>query len=79
MPGRSSSPGREGSDARARQDVCLRISAKIASGAVRRKDFRAIAQAVRETAGAQDQQGPSIRSPRAGAALAGATTDADPP
>jgi pimeloyl-ACP methyl ester carboxylesterase len=41
----------------------IKISAKVASnhGAILRKDFRAVAQAVRETAAAHDQQGSSSR------------------
>ncbi|WP_159849071.1 alpha/beta fold hydrolase [Nocardia sp. CY41] len=54
---------RSGLDAVCDRNPNIRISAKVASnhGALLRKDFRAIAQAVRETAAAHDQQGSPSR------------------
>ncbi|MGW4328431.1 alpha/beta fold hydrolase [Nocardia sp. NPDC004573] len=54
---------RAGLDAVCDRNPNIRISAKVASnhGALLRKDFRAIAQAVRETAAAHDQQGSPSR------------------
>ncbi|MEU2173174.1 MULTISPECIES: alpha/beta fold hydrolase [Nocardia] len=54
---------RAGLDAVCDRNPDIRISAKVASnhGALLRKDFRAIAQAVRETASAHEQQGSPSR------------------